>query len=182
MAAVILKLASYGFLRVLIPFFPEATYYFLPLVQTIAAITIVYASLSTLRQIDTKQLVAMSSVAPLNGPFNSYYIIKQTICREPKINFSYYLSTKKFYNQSAVDVLLAPLLAADKLFKITVITLNKLLGNPQIIKVFLNKILYVTKQRLDQTLQLKNLFFILLKISETICLLFAKINYLSGLR
>jgi NADH-ubiquinone oxidoreductase chain 4 len=63
LAAVILKLASYGFLRVLIPFFPDATLYFLPLVQTIAAITIIYASLSTLRQIDNKQLVAMSSVA-----------------------------------------------------------------------------------------------------------------------
>ena len=63
MAAVILKLASYGFLRVLIPFFPDACYYFLPLVQTIASLTIIYASLSTLRQIDTKQLVAMSSVA-----------------------------------------------------------------------------------------------------------------------
>jgi len=63
LAAVILKLASYGFLRVLIPFFPDATLYFLPLVQTIASITIIYASLSTLRQIDNKQLVAMSSVA-----------------------------------------------------------------------------------------------------------------------
>ena len=76
LAAVILKLASYGFLRVLIPFFPDATFYFLPLVQTIAAITIIYASLSTLRQIDTKQLVAMSSVAPLSGPFNIYIIIQ----------------------------------------------------------------------------------------------------------
>lgn len=63
LAAVILKLASYGFLRVLIPFFPDATLFFLPLVQTIASVTIVYASLSTLRQIDNKQLVAMSSVA-----------------------------------------------------------------------------------------------------------------------
>jgi NADH-ubiquinone oxidoreductase chain 4 len=63
LAAVILKLASYGFLRVLIPLFPDACLYFLPLVQTVASLTIVYASLSTLRQIDNKQLVAMSSVA-----------------------------------------------------------------------------------------------------------------------
>jgi NADH-ubiquinone oxidoreductase chain 4 len=63
LAAVILKLASYGFLRVLIPFFPDASLFFLPLVQTIAVITIIYASLSTLRQTDNKQLVAMSSVA-----------------------------------------------------------------------------------------------------------------------
>jgi len=63
LAAIILKLATYGFLRVLIPFFPEACHFFLPLVQTISVITIIYASLSTLRQTDTKQLVAMSSVA-----------------------------------------------------------------------------------------------------------------------
>lgn len=78
LAAVILKLASYGFLRVLIPFFPDATLYFLPLVQTIAAITIIYASLSTLRQIDNKQLVAMSSVAQY-GPYY-YQNMQQSIC------------------------------------------------------------------------------------------------------
>ena len=84
LAAVILKLASYGFLRVLIPFFPDATLYFLPLVQTIASITIIYASLSTLRQIDNKQLVAMSSVAQINpnGPLN-IYLLSQTICGKP---------------------------------------------------------------------------------------------------
>jgi NADH-ubiquinone oxidoreductase chain 4 len=63
LAAIILKLASYGILRVLLPFFPDASLFFLPLVQAIASITIIYASLSTLRQIDTKQIVAMSSVA-----------------------------------------------------------------------------------------------------------------------
>lgn len=63
LAAVILKLASYGFLRVLLPLLPDASNFFLPLVQSIAAITIIYASLSTLNQTDTKQLVAMSSVA-----------------------------------------------------------------------------------------------------------------------
>ena len=63
LAAVILKLATYGFLRISIPLFSDATVYFLPFVQTIAALTIIYASVSTLRQIDTKQLVAMSSVA-----------------------------------------------------------------------------------------------------------------------
>jgi len=63
LAAVILKLATYGFLRVSIPLFSDACLYFLPLVQTVAALTIIYASLSTLRQIDSKQLVAMSSVA-----------------------------------------------------------------------------------------------------------------------
>ena len=63
LAGLILKLATYGFLRVLIPFLPEATSYFSPLVQTIAVITLIYSSLTTLRQIDFKVLVAYSSIA-----------------------------------------------------------------------------------------------------------------------
>ena len=63
LAATILKLATYGYIRVLINFFPDATNYFSPLVQTIAVITIIYASLSTVIQQDTKRLIAYSSVA-----------------------------------------------------------------------------------------------------------------------
>jgi NADH-ubiquinone oxidoreductase chain 4 len=63
LAATILKLATYGYIRVLINFFPDATYYFSPLIQTIAVITIIYASLSTIIQQDTKRLIAYSSVA-----------------------------------------------------------------------------------------------------------------------
>jgi NADH-ubiquinone oxidoreductase chain 4 len=63
LAAVILKLATYGFLRVLLPFFPDATNFFMPAVQTICIITLVYSSLVTIRQTDLKALVAYSSVA-----------------------------------------------------------------------------------------------------------------------
>nr|YP_009517298.1 NADH dehydrogenase subunit 4 [Tricholomella constricta]AYE93427.1 NADH dehydrogenase subunit 4 [Tricholomella constricta] len=63
LAATILKLATYGYIRVLINFFPDATNYFSPLVQTICTITIIYASLSTIIQQDTKRLIAYSSVA-----------------------------------------------------------------------------------------------------------------------
>jgi proton-translocating NADH-quinone oxidoreductase chain M len=63
LAATILKLATYGYIRVLINFFPDASNYFSPLVQTIAVITIIYASLSTIIQQDTKRLIAYSSVA-----------------------------------------------------------------------------------------------------------------------
>lgn len=63
MAATILKLATYGYLRVLINFLPDATNYFSPLVQTIAVITIIYASFSTIVQQDTKRLIAYSSIA-----------------------------------------------------------------------------------------------------------------------
>ena len=66
LAGLILKLATYGFLRVLIPLLPEATSYFSPLVQTIAVVTLVYSSLTTLRQTDFKVLVAYSSVAHMS--------------------------------------------------------------------------------------------------------------------
>lgn len=62
LAAVILKLATYGFLRILLPIFPDATHFYSPLVQTLAVITLVYASLATLRQTDLKGIVALSSV------------------------------------------------------------------------------------------------------------------------
>ncbi len=45
---------------------PEATAYFSPLVQTIAVITLVYSSLTTLRQTDFKCLVAYSSIAHMS--------------------------------------------------------------------------------------------------------------------
>lgn len=63
LAATILKLATYGYLRVLIHFLPDATHYFSPMVQTIAIVTIIYASLATIIQEDTKKLVAYSSIA-----------------------------------------------------------------------------------------------------------------------
>jgi NADH-ubiquinone oxidoreductase chain 4 len=63
LAATILKLATYGYLRVLINFLPDATNYFNPFVQTVAVIAIIYASLSTIIQQDTKRLIAYSSIA-----------------------------------------------------------------------------------------------------------------------
>lgn len=63
LAGLFLKLATYGFLRVLINFMPDATSYFSPLVQTIAIVTLVYSSLATIRQVDFKALVAYSSIS-----------------------------------------------------------------------------------------------------------------------
>jgi NADH-ubiquinone oxidoreductase chain 4 len=63
LAATILKLATYGYMRVLINFLPDATHYFSPLVQTICIITILYSSFSTIVQQDTKRLIAYSSIA-----------------------------------------------------------------------------------------------------------------------
>ena len=63
LAGVLLKMGGYGFLRFSIPLFPLATLYFTPLVYTLSAIAAVYASLTTLRQIDLKKIIAYSSVA-----------------------------------------------------------------------------------------------------------------------
>ena len=62
LAGTILKFATYGYLRVLINFLPDATNYFSPLVQTIAIVTLINASLTTIVQEDTKGLIAYSSI------------------------------------------------------------------------------------------------------------------------
>ncbi len=63
LAGILLKLGTYGFLRFSIPLFPLATCYFTPLIYTLSILGIVYASLTTLRQIDLKKIIAYSSVA-----------------------------------------------------------------------------------------------------------------------
>lgn len=63
LAAIVLKLSLYGFLRLVLPLLPVSTMLFVPIVFVICVITIIYASLSTLRTIDVKELVAYSSVA-----------------------------------------------------------------------------------------------------------------------
>lgn len=63
LAGVLLKLGTYGFVRYSIPLFPEASVYFTPLIYTLSIIGVIYASLTTLRQIDLKKIIAYSSVA-----------------------------------------------------------------------------------------------------------------------
>nr|YP_008816071.1 NADH dehydrogenase subunit 4 [Entransia fimbriata]AGZ90293.1 NADH dehydrogenase subunit 4 [Entransia fimbriata] len=66
LAGILLKLGAYGFLRFSIPMFPQATIYFAPLIFTMSVIAIIYTSLTTLRQIDLKKIIAYSSVAHMN--------------------------------------------------------------------------------------------------------------------
>ena len=63
LAAVLLKMAGYGFLRFSIGMFPIASEYFVPLVFTLSIIAIIYTSLVALMQEDMKKLIAYSSVA-----------------------------------------------------------------------------------------------------------------------
>uniref|UniRef100_A0A3B6B7X3 NADH-ubiquinone oxidoreductase chain 4 n=1 Tax=Triticum aestivum TaxID=4565 RepID=A0A3B6B7X3_WHEAT len=66
LAGILLKLGTYGFLRFSIPMFPEATLCFTHFIYTLSAIAIIYTSLTTLRQIDLKKIIAYSSVAHMN--------------------------------------------------------------------------------------------------------------------
>jgi len=66
LAGILLKLGSYGFLRFSIPLFPYASVYFLPFVYTICIISIVYSSLTAIRQSDLKKVIAYASVAHMN--------------------------------------------------------------------------------------------------------------------
>jgi NADH-quinone oxidoreductase subunit M len=63
LAAIMLKMGGYGFLRFSLPMFPDASVYFTPLVMTLSVIAIVYTSLVALMQEDIKKLIAYSSVA-----------------------------------------------------------------------------------------------------------------------
>ena len=63
LAAILLKMAGYGFLRFSIGMFPVASEYFVPLIFTLSIIAIIYTSLVALMQDDMKKLIAYSSVA-----------------------------------------------------------------------------------------------------------------------
>ena len=63
LAAILLKMAGYGFIRFSIGLFPIASEYFVPLVFGLSLIAIVYTSFVALMQEDMKKLIAYSSVA-----------------------------------------------------------------------------------------------------------------------
>ena len=60
---IVLKLSLYGILRLILPLLPKASIEYTYIVYLIGIITIIYASISTLRTIDVKELIAYSSVS-----------------------------------------------------------------------------------------------------------------------
>jgi NADH-ubiquinone oxidoreductase chain 4 len=62
LAAIVLKLSLYGIFRLILPILPKASLDYTFIIFTIAVITIIYASFSTLRTTDVKELIAYSSV------------------------------------------------------------------------------------------------------------------------
>jgi len=63
LAGIVLKLSLYGIFRLILPLLPKASLNYTYIIYVIGIITIIYASLSTLRTIDVKELIAYSSVS-----------------------------------------------------------------------------------------------------------------------
>ena len=63
LAGIVLKLSLYGIFRLILPLLPKASLNYTFIVYVIGVITIIYASFSTLRTIDVKELIAYSSVS-----------------------------------------------------------------------------------------------------------------------
>jgi NADH-quinone oxidoreductase subunit M len=62
LAGILLKLGGYGFLRYSVGLFPDASAFFTPFVFVISILGIVYASITTIQQVDLKKIIAYSSV------------------------------------------------------------------------------------------------------------------------
>lgn len=63
LAAIVLKLSIYGILRLILPIIPESSLNISNVIYVVGVITILYASISTIRTIDIKELIAYSSVS-----------------------------------------------------------------------------------------------------------------------
>jgi len=66
LAGVLLKLGTYGFIRYSLPLFPNASFFFTPLVYTMSVIGIIYTSFTAIRQSDFKRIIAYTSIAHMN--------------------------------------------------------------------------------------------------------------------
>ena len=78
LAGVMLKMGTYGFLRFVLPFFPDATAKYAPLLITLSVIGIVYGALVAWVQPDMKKLVAYSSVSHLGFCVLGIFALNQT--------------------------------------------------------------------------------------------------------
>jgi NADH-ubiquinone oxidoreductase chain 4 len=63
LAGIVLKLSLYGIFRLILPLLPKASLEYTYIIYLVGIITIIYASFSTLRTIDVKELIAYSSVS-----------------------------------------------------------------------------------------------------------------------
>jgi NADH-quinone oxidoreductase subunit M len=77
LAAVLLKMGAYGFLRFCLPLTPEAAHYFAPLMIGLSIASILYGGAIALRQTDIKKLVAYSSVAHMGFVTLGIFLFEQ---------------------------------------------------------------------------------------------------------
>ena len=77
LAAILLKMAGYGFIRFSLGLFPIASEYFTPLVYSLSVIAIIFTSLIALMQEDMKKLIAYSSVAHMGFVTLGIFTIEQ---------------------------------------------------------------------------------------------------------
>lgn len=66
LAGILLKMGTYGLYKFSIPIFPEATLWFQPLMLLLSLLGIIFATLTTIRQVDLKKIIAYSSVGHMS--------------------------------------------------------------------------------------------------------------------
>jgi len=73
LAGIMLKLGTYGIIRYTVNLFGDFNYYFLPIIFIMTILSIVYGSLTTIRQIDLKKIIAYSSIVHMNYAVIGFY-------------------------------------------------------------------------------------------------------------
>jgi NADH-quinone oxidoreductase subunit M len=77
LAAIMLKLGAYGFLRFSLPIAPDAAHHYAPFIITISLIAVIYIGLVALVQTDMKKLVAYSSIAHMGFVTLGFFIFSE---------------------------------------------------------------------------------------------------------
>ncbi|MFN4147924.1 MAG: NADH-quinone oxidoreductase subunit M [Rhodocyclaceae bacterium] len=77
LAAIMLKLGAYGFLRFSLPITPDASHYFAPLIITLSLIAVIYIGFVALVQADMKKLIAYSSISHMGFVTLGFFIFNQ---------------------------------------------------------------------------------------------------------
>jgi NADH-quinone oxidoreductase subunit M len=77
LAAIMLKLGAYGFLRFSLPITPDASHYLAPVVIVLSLIAVIYIGLVALVQKDMKKLVAYSSIAHMGFVTLGFFIFNE---------------------------------------------------------------------------------------------------------
>lgn len=78
LAGILLKLGTYGLIRILMPIMNFETLYFKPFVFTLALISVLYTSFTTIRQVDLKKIIAYSSVVHMNFALLGLFSLNST--------------------------------------------------------------------------------------------------------